>query len=386
VLKSFKNESSGRIKRLLWLLLSCFSLVLVFVFLFHKSNEIGDIRLSRQTLEPTVTVIMAYPKNRPFTIAATGMTSSRWHTEIVATVEGRVVDLGSSIEVGTKVKEGDLLVQLNTVSYQVDVDRAKSQLSAAKTNLARVRHEQTIALKMSEGRLKTALGRHELQVESAHMELIAMESALQLARQRLADTRIVAPFDALVLEHSLAPGQWVGAGSSLFQLASSRQLDVTMDLSERQWRLMEQLKSGWRVEVVAREGRRFLAEVRYITPSLDTNTHLRGLVLKVNLRLAAELLLAGEQVGVEFSGLLTTPVFSIPSSSLTHDTMVWTVGEDNLLQQESVELLQGRDGSSLVRFQNDPLRTRKVVRYPLRSMLPGLKVQTKTAVTVVVPS
>jgi RND family efflux transporter MFP subunit len=366
-----------------WLFGSCLLLALIFILSFDTEVEIQALVVPPLAL---VSVIDVSPQAQELTVATMGVTSSRWPTEVIATVEGRVVSISPGLEVGKKISKGTLLAQLNAVNYQAELDRIKSQLSAAKLNVARVKYEQDVALKMGGGRLKTAFARHELQMESARMELHAIESALLLAQQRVSDTSITAPFDAVILQQSLTLNEWVSRGSSLFQLASSVELDVTVGLSERQWQLVNELEEDWQVKVIARDGSQWLAALRYMAPSQNPNTRQRGLVLKVEFGQVNETpLLSGQQVSVEFSGQLTTSVFSIPSSSLTHDSKVWTVGDDNLLMHESIELLQRGDSRSLVRFYQNPLLSRKVVLYPLRSMLSGLKVDVRSPVVNAAP-
>lgn len=59
---------------------------------------------------------------------------------------------------------------------------------------------------------------------------------------------------------------------------------------------------------------------------------------------------------------------------MTRDGYVWTIDEQNQLRKESVQQIENTPDWILVRFEHDSSKARKVVVYPLQSMLSGRQV------------
>ena len=95
------------------------------------------------------------------------------------------------------------------------VKSAYAQLMSATANLA----------KLKAGSTSTELAIAEAQAQQA-------EIALQQAKNKLAQTRLVAPFDGTVTRLNLLVGQMVNAGAQVASLADLTALEVVADMSE----------------------------------------------------------------------------------------------------------------------------------------------------------
>jgi RND family efflux transporter MFP subunit len=370
-----------RKQHLQWLALSGLVLLTLLIYLLSNWQSPPPIPDTAPAPRLPVSVTEVSPALQPLSLSTTGITASRWLVDITATIDGQVVSLPEQIEVSAQVSSQSLLAQLNPVSYEAEVAQAQSRLAQARVQLARIKHERTVTLKLSNGQLKTPFARYEIQLSAAKADVQAAESNLVLAKQRLSDTHIKAPFDAVLLKKYLAPGQWVSSGQPLFQVASSRSLDINVALSEQQWQLLSELEAGWQTEVITRTGQTWNAEVRYFSPNRDHGTRQRHLVLAVASPFdALQPLLPAQQVRVVFKGTPTQPLSSIPASSLTRDENVWRVNQEGLLIQDTVELIQEINGTALVRFVKHPQEARHIVLYPLRSMLEGQAVTIRTGI------
>ncbi len=370
-----------RKQRLQWFALSGMVLLALLIYLLSNWQSPAPTPDSAPVPRLPVSVTEVSPVLQPLSLSTIGITASRWLVDITATTDGQVVSMPEQIEVSALVNNQALLAQLNPVSYETEVAQAQNRLAQAHVQLARIKHERTVSLKLSDGQLKTPFARYEIQLSAAKANVQAAESNLDLAKQRLADTRIEAPFDAVLLKRYLAPGQWVTSGQPLFQVASSRSLDVNVALSEQQWQLLSELKAGWQTEVITRTGQAWPAQVRYFSPSRDHGTRQRLLVLAVASPFdALHPLLPDQQVRVVFKGTPTQPLSSIPASALTRDENVWRVNQEGLLIQDTVELIQEINGTALVRFIKHPQEARHIVLYPLRSMLEGQAVTIRTGI------
>ncbi|SFN23766.1 membrane fusion protein, multidrug efflux system [Formivibrio citricus] len=83
-------------------------------------------------------------------------------------------------------------------------------------------------------------------LKSAQAKVMATEAALQLARNQLQDTRVLAPAAGLVSKKAVEPGQMIQAGQTLLYLVPTDNLWVTANLKETE---LKHVKPGQEVEI-----------------------------------------------------------------------------------------------------------------------------------------
>ncbi|MGI9273543.1 MAG: efflux RND transporter periplasmic adaptor subunit [Endozoicomonas sp.] len=369
------NSPSFRDKRRPPFILASLGLVLALAWLMLPDEQKQPDSPREPDFLP-VTVVQLSPVSDTVSVASPGITQARWPTPVVAAVAGRVVELPDNLKPGVMVSRNQLLTRIQAVNYQAELDRAASRLAEAELALARARHEQTVALQIPRAKALTPLARHEPQVNAAEAETRAATSDLQQARQQLHDTEVRAPFPAIILEQKVTPAKWVQPGEELFLIADSRSIDVRVELPADLWARLGEVYPGLPARVQNRQGTVLPAKVRYLSPTRDEKTRQRSLVLKVAAPYQGDQpLLPDQQVQVIFPGKEYAHVFPVPASSVTDDGLVWTIDEQNRLQPEAVISLHNPDNEvALVQFVKQPDVDRRIVLYPLGSMLKGQKV------------
>src|SRR5687768_1387958 len=107
-----------------------------------------------------------------------------WESVVIKPeVTGRVAKIG--FEEGTLVKEGQLLIELDTAEAEAEILRTKAALEWAKET-----HERALKLRQQGAGSTAALDR-------AQAELAGAEASLRLAQARIGKMRLVAPFDGV---------------------------------------------------------------------------------------------------------------------------------------------------------------------------------------------
>ena len=323
----------------------------------------------------SVSVIEAIPVDTRIKVDANGITVSRWSTEITASVSGRVVEVANNTLPGRLVKKGEVLVSLLDTFYQSEMEAARAKVAQAELDLSETLNRQQVA-KISNSE-KLAFGRFEPHVKAAKTNLEAAKAALASAEQQLANTHIKAPFDAVVIADLVHPGKWVNAGEVLFRIAASAFLDVNVELAEVNWqRLYGIQQRADTITVVAENGSRWPASIRYLSPVMDSVTRQRSMMLQVaNPFQHSESLLADQHVSIIFEGEPRSSVVNAPASVLTEDGQVWSV-VDNVLRLETIELLNEQPEFVMFRYLDRPEQKRLLVRFPLSSYLDGQPVTT----------
>lgn len=360
-----------------WLIVSILLLVITISGLVLYDAEDKVEKKIGNTLLP-VTVVTLTPQSKNLTVSATGVTQARWITKLAAVVEGRVDSLAENLEPGMLVDSDQVLLRQKSGAYQAAVDGAISQLAMAKLALEKTIHQQTVA-KASKAKLLTPYARFEPQVQSAKDSVNAAKSFLKNARQQLADTQIKSPFPAIILERQVTPGQWLQAGQQLFLLADQDSIDVKVEIPDSDWNQLASTAINAAALVTTNENEQWSASIRSITPTRDRSTRQRSLILKISSPYVAlperKVLLPDTQVKIEFSGKKESQIFVIPSSALTEDGDIWTLDEQDQLQLEHVQLFSQTVEEVVVRFKENSLQTRRIVLYPLGSMIQGQQVK-----------
>lgn len=319
-----------------------------------------------------VTIVNVVPENTALEITAVGITRARWETDLIASVDSRVVDVKPYSQPGSLVAKGMPLVTLLDTYYRAGVEQAKARVADAELELARIRNEQHVAQKAGEA--QSDFGRYEPHLKAANTSLLAARAALDSARQQLQDTQISVAFPAVILTEHVAPGQWVNAGDRLFRVASSESLDVHVALSHRSWQQLGPLSPGQPVKIITPAGKYREARIRYLSPALDAVTRQRSVVLEVSHPYeSGSPLLPDQQVKAVFQGPVLHHIVRAPASVLTADGQVWSVIQ-NKLRLESVELFQEQPDHLLYRYRHNPEQQRQLVRFPLSTMLDGQRV------------
>lgn len=145
---------------------------------------------------------------------------------------------------------------------------AQGFLSASRQDDARRARDVALAQLDSARAQARAIGEAGTEVVQAQAQAALAASAVVAARARLAQTQLVAPSDAQVLLRAVEPGQIVQPGKSLMTLALAGPTQLVAQVDER---FLDQLAVGQAASAVADAyaGQRFAARVLSISPTVD---------------------------------------------------------------------------------------------------------------------
>ncbi len=317
-----------------------------------------------------VTVITVLPKAKALKIVISGITEARWLTSVLSTIHGQVASVPAALRPGLLIQAGDELVQFRQTGFRTELADATAAVAEAELQLASIKREQHVARHLNRGQ-QSAFGQFEPHVTAATARLAAATAAQQQAKQQLDDTRLVSPFDALILVQDVTSGQWRSTGDELYRLVASDTIDVRVELSQHQWQRLAPIHALQSIQIEADAQRLWPAHVRYISPVIDPVTRQRSLVLTVqNPYHSAFPLLPDEHVRVHFVTPKHSHLVQAPASVLTDDGQVWTVFNDRLTL-EAVDVLEHGPEQLLLRFVKSPEKARQLVRFPISTLLQG---------------
>ncbi|MGO2159318.1 MAG: efflux RND transporter periplasmic adaptor subunit [Vibrio toranzoniae] len=364
-----------KFKKPLSVLVGCAAIFVALIVVDQLEPEAAEPVRKQAVLAP-VSVLEVTPLKHESTLTVLGLTAARWPIQLKASSSAQLKWLDESVEPGNLVNKGDVLARLDTSAVDANLAQALSSLKQAELELKQVKHEQTVALKMLNPKTSSSFARREPQVLAAKANLKQAKQAYLSAHKLLEESVITAPFDAVIMKRHISPREWIEAGQVTFELASSDSIDIELPISEMHWQQVQAALSEPSIMVVNRSGNQWPAKVRYVSPQVDSVTRQRQVVLSVEAPYQSKpRLFPNQQVQAVVNLGLKDNVVSVPLSAMTRDGHVWTLDVGNRLRKESVTLI-GQGSQELdIRFNDQSDKTRRVVQYPLSSMLIGKQVE-----------
>ena len=183
------------------------------------------------------------------TIEAVGKVYAKDQVDVGAQVSGQIIKL--YVDVGSHVKQGDLIAQIGKDKQQNDLDITKAQLESAKANLESKKVALEIASKQYQREQKlyaakaSSLENLETQknnfytlkanVAELNAQVVQLEITLKNAQKDLGYTTITAPMDGVVINVAVDEGQTVNANQNtptIVRIANLDQMEVRMEIAE----------------------------------------------------------------------------------------------------------------------------------------------------------
>ena len=162
-------------------------------------------------------------------------------------------------EEGKRVKEGDLLFELDNQKEKAQLEEVKAELELAKQNLQR--SKPLVGTK--------AISQQE--VDQLASQVALKQAALTYQEERLSDTRIHAPITGRLGPREVSLGQYVNIGDTLVTLTDDLKVKISYRASEK---YAGRVEEGQKVSltVAAHGEEKFAGEVDLINPMVDQNT------------------------------------------------------------------------------------------------------------------
>jgi macrolide-specific efflux system membrane fusion protein len=222
-------------------------------------------------------------------VTATGSLQPSDYVDVGAQVSGQLEKIYA--EVGSVVKKGDLLAEIDSTVYRATVDARRAALKNLQaTLLARqsdlqlaeqqLQRQQNLArdsatseenLQQSQASVRSA----RAQVASVQAQIEQAESTLRVDETSLKYSQILAPMDGVVVSISLKQGQTINASQSsptLLRIADLSTMTVQTQVSEAD---VTRLRPGMPVyfTTLGSRNRRYQGELRKVEPTPTVNNN-----------------------------------------------------------------------------------------------------------------
>lgn len=305
-----------------------------------------------------------------------GSVQARYEVDQGFRVGGKVVT--RKVDVGQKVRRGDVLATLDDTDYKLAVEAAQQQLTASQTQARQAESDRKRleALKADGSVSVSDDERATSNAETTKANAEADALKLELARNRLDYTRLRASQDGVITSLKFEVGQVVAEGQPVVSVAKEIEPEIVVNVPEDQLAVFK--ASRYKATLTSAPGESFDVVLRELSPQAASTTRTfrarlkpatpRALPLGASATLAVQAPMTGEAKAA-----------AIPASAITQNKgqpAVWIVRREGpepvgTVNLSNVVVHEYRNDVALV---SGPNPGELVVVAGVQKMAPGLKV------------
>ena len=303
---------------------------------------------------------------------------------LISQVSGKIIDAADEFVDGGIIKAGSPLVWVDDRDYQLAVISAESNVAKAKKLLEREIAESELARRdWKELGIGDAnpLTLRIPQLKEAEANVNAANANLERAKLNLERTVVTLPFQGIIKKKITGIGQFVGAGSILATAFSTEEVLIALPLTDYELSYLGlplayqgQYSSSPEVKFISNISNKkyeWNGRITRTAGSIDPPTRLVYVYAEVlNPYDTSPPLAIGMFVDAEIEGKKISDAFLIPNSSITDDTFINTIDDENYLRIKEVEVLGVVDDYLVIK--GDIKEGVRVVTSPLNNAKDGM--------------
>lgn len=302
-----------------------------------------------------------------------GVVQARTNSDLFALVSGQITSVSPRFESGGFFKQGDILLEIERVDYEVEVQVAKGNLVNAELALAeeeaRFEQAQRDWKKNKPGIEPNDYALRLPQLRAAKANIETAKARLALAEINLERTRVRAPYDGRINKVFVDRGSVVGSGSILAKIYSTDVIEIRLPVSNKDLRFLtlpetiisdEELlpqvlientltepAETWQGRVVRTEAAVDAASQQLYVVAQVSNPFLESDPASREQPVHQHPLKIGQYVRATIKGKQLDDVITIPNSSLYQGSYVYIV-EGEQLQRQPVSVLWKNQQVSII--------------------------------------
>jgi|SaaInlStandDraft_1057018.scaffolds.fasta_scaffold05004_7 RND family efflux transporter MFP subunit len=273
---------------------------------------------------------------------------------LMAEVSGKIIAVGAEIEAGVKVKKGQVLCQIDPVSYKADLEARRAEV--AQRELALLEEQGRVAQAKRENDRVGLEGGDKLQKELrsrlphlrvAKSALEAAKAQLLFAEENLKRCTFKAPYSGILTTWRGHLGSQVSPQTQLGELLDHSRYDLELQLRREQLELLP--KGGGEAILELPTGNR-KGRWSYLMPE----HHGKGRL--VTLKVSVDNPMSGDAPALFVDSFVTAYLMShpydksviLPRDTLDDEGFVWLCHSGNMLRRGKVDYISIDDESVLV--------------------------------------
>jgi RND family efflux transporter MFP subunit len=217
-----------------------------------------------------------------------GMVTPKYETELIAQVNGEIVELSDTFLRGGFVKKDQLLARIDPNDYQAALIDAQASMATARAGL-----EKEVAQgKVAESEWKkitdtspTELSLRKPQLAQELARVKAAQASVLRAERNLERTEIRAPYDAMIDSRNIGLGSFVGVGSKIGHVLATDTAEVRLPVADNQLEFLDNQGVNAKVNLVgiyAGKTTQWSATIKRSEGVIDNKSRMGYLVAELN--------------------------------------------------------------------------------------------------------
>jgi RND family efflux transporter MFP subunit len=276
--------------------------------------------------------------------------ASRWdgvieavqQADLTAQTAGRVATV--LVDVNDRVRSGQVLLRLSGVEQRAGAEAARAQAAAARAQAveAEATYQRYAGLAkqqyISKQQLDQALAAKNAAVANAR----AAEAAVAQAAQQADYTEIRAPYDGVLSQRLVEPGESVAPGQPLLRVFNPDRFRIQIQVPQG---VAAAIRKAPQAEVTLVDGTTLTAESVLVYDSADASSH--SVSVRVQLPKTETPLVPGQVASVRFAVAITDSRIWLPEKTIWRRgelSGAYVIGKDRLLLRQ-LRLGETREGT-----------------------------------------
>jgi membrane fusion protein, multidrug efflux system len=303
---------------------------------------------SEPVARPARVMEIAY-QQRSQSLVLAGTVVPRIESTLGFRVAGKIT--ARTVDVGTIVRPGDLIAQLDPSDYRLAVDNARAALASADADYARAKadHERYLNLRGSGAFTPQTLEQRQSLAATTFARVDQAKSQLSSAENNLAYTELRADAPGVVTAVQAEVGQVMTQGQGVVRVARTDELEILVGVPEHRLKAVRQAKAA-SFELWSDPGHRHAATLRELSPSADPMT--RTYPARFSVIDPPEFIGLGMTATLAFERPDAAPVAEVPLSAIFQrgtQPAVWVVDkESGTVTLRPVTIARWRDDSAAI--------------------------------------
>ncbi len=272
-----------------------------------------------------------------FAITAAGEIGPADQVSVRPEINGKITEL--PVDIGDKLKKGQLLCRLDDTDLQTERESQTSQIAGAKLQIEasslavektqrefdrnkQLVENQLVAQEVFDNaRTEFQLAKNQLEISRNSLD--RAEKLLKIVEDKIAKTRLVAPFDCTVLTRPVSLGQTVSgsagfnSGTEIMSIANLNEMIITAHINQAD---VTRMKNGQNVEIQVESvpGLRMAGHVERIAPQAVIKNGIKGFSARIMIDKI------DPRVRPGMTSILSIPVASVESAMSVPLSAVFT--------------------------------------------------------------
>lgn len=310
-------------------------------------------------------------------------------------ITGTVTWIDPEVTEGGRLSAGQIAARLDDRDLRLAVGQAEADIAGIQARIlieqgqAEIGRRELSRLSRDLTEEQRALVLRQPQMAQLEAELAAANAALEQAKNALAKTDVIVPFNSVVISQSVAQGAVLSQGAEAAQLVASDRFNIVLAVPTGALNWIN-VDAGQPVRITQEgvwdAGQERMGRLVRLSSSLSETGRMAELIAEVPDPLAQEPmnggkppLLLGSFVNVILSGKPIEGAVALDRAHLRDDDTVWVMTPDDTLDVRKVEVAWR--GADTVLIRGGLKDGERVITSALNAVAPGMALRTRSEVS-----